>query len=169
LFATDPSLNKLPPTENLADGKDVGNKVKARMILHFGSTFPTRISEWALACILASWGLMLLRDDDTFGSSQAYLGLARLASESVWGWACLLAGAVRLVALVINGAWTPTYHFRSLLAFLSCFFWMQISLGLMATGNASTGLAVYPWLLLTDIYCTYRAARDFRMAQSTEV
>lgn len=137
-----------------------------RVIMHFTKTFPQRVSEWALASILCSWGLMLLRPESTFATSGSYIGLARLAAEDTWGWFCFIAGALRLTALAINGLWTPTYHIRSLLAFLSCFFWFQISLGFMASGNATTGLAVYPWLLLLDTYSTYRAARDFRIAQA---
>lgn len=139
-----------------------------KMILHFTQTFPSRVSEWTLASILASWGLMLLRPEVTFATSPSYVGLERIAAEDTWGWFCLIAGVIRLMALTINGIWKPTYHIRSALAFLSCFFWLQISLGFMASGNASTGLAVYPWLLMLDIYSTYRAARDYRIAQASE-
>jgi hypothetical protein len=136
-----------------------------RMILHFSSTFPARTTEWMLACILTSWGLMLLRPETTF-DNLAYLGLARIAEEDTWGWLCTAAGGLRLVALAINGLWVPpTYHLRSLTSFLSCFFWLQITLGFMASGSASTGLAVYPWLLVAEVICTYRTARDYRLAR----
>lgn len=123
--------------------------------------FPTRASEWVLASILASWGLMLLRSEATFATSPSYIGLERIASENTWGWFCLAIGVSRLVALAINGHWVPsTYHLRSITSFVSCFFWFQISLGIMASHLASTGLAVYPWLMVLDIICTYRTARD---------
>jgi hypothetical protein len=139
-----------------------------RMILHFSSTFPSRTAEWMLTCILLSWGLMLLRPEATFASSPAYGGLERVAAEETWGWLCFAAGSIRLVALAINGLWVPpTYHLRSLTSFLSCFFWLQITLGFMASGTASTGLCVYPWLLVAEIVTTYRTARDLRLAQTS--
>lgn len=135
--------------------------------LHFGQTFHVRVAEWLLACILASWGLMLLRPEITF-STPAYVGLERIFSEVVWGWLCFVCGGLRLTALAINGLWRPSYFIRSITAFLSCFFWMQISLSFGGAGNASTGLAVYPWLLVADIYNVYRATVDGRVAKAAE-
>lgn len=118
--------------------------------------------------MLTSWGLMLLRPEDTFSLSQSYVGLARIANEDTWGMFCLGAGIMRILALGINGWWVPvTYHLRSLTAFLSCFVWAQISLGLAATTNASTGLAVYPWLMVADMACVLLAARDTKLQRTT--
>lgn len=135
------------------------------IFLHFQRTFPTRVTEWLLGAVLFSWGWMLLRPEETF-AGPGYVGLARLASEEVWGWSCLLIGSARLVVLAVNGMWIPSYRVRSLAAFLSCFFWLQISLGFAASGLPSTALCVYPWFLLADIYCVYRAARDYQMASA---
>jgi hypothetical protein len=140
-----------------------------RIVLHIGKHLPTRWPEWILASMLTSWGGILLRPENTFGSSPSYEGLARIASEQTWGWFCLGAGVIRLIALTVNGSWVPTtYHLRSLTAFLSCFFWLQITIGFMASGNASTGLAVYPWLLIADIACVYLSARDYRISRVSE-
>jgi hypothetical protein len=88
-----------------------------------------------------------------------------VGDELTWGWACLLVGTVRLVALAVNGAWVPpTFHIRSVTSALSCFFWFSISLGMAVTGAATTGLAVYPWLLVGDLVCLYRTARDYRVS-----
>ncbi|MGQ4272495.1 hypothetical protein [Terrihabitans sp. B22-R8] len=138
------------------------------MFLRFRSTFIDRFAEWVLACILFSTGLMLLRPEETFAASPVYEGLARIATEEHWGLFCLVGGAIRLVALTINGAWMPTYHFRSVAAFLSCFFWLQFSLGLFGSGSTAIGVAVYPWLLLADIVCVYKIGRDFRMAKAAK-
>lgn len=132
---------------------------------HLGETFPHRALEWVLAGVLTSWGLMLLRPEETFAISIVYDGLKVIASERVWGWACLVVGALRFVALFVNGAWVPpSYFLRTATSFASCFFWFTISFGLMVTGTATTGLAVYPWLLIGECICIYRTARDARMA-----
>lgn len=137
------------------------------IFLHIRKHFGARTSEWILACILASWGLMLLRPENTFLDERVYLTLTRIASETVWGWMCLGCGLLRIAALIVNGSWVPsTYHLRSLTSILSCFFWFQITLGLMASGVASTGLAIYPWLLVLDVICCHRAAVDLRFSQA---
>lgn len=134
------------------------------IFVHFKRTFPTRAMEWLLSCMLLSWGLMLLRPEVSF-STVSYDGLARIADEHTWGVVATAAATVRIVALTINGMWTPTYHFRSAMAFIACFVWFQISLGFFVSGNANTGAAIYPWLLLADIINTYRTARDYRAAK----
>lgn len=124
---------------------------------HFGA----RASEWILACVLCSIGIMLLRPIDLFGDNIAYFGLARIASQSTWGWLCLACGLLRLFALIINGSWVPsTYHLRAITALLSCFFWFQLSLALMISDRPSLSLATFPWLLVLDIMCCHRAAMD---------
>jgi hypothetical protein len=124
------------------------------------------MAEWLLAWVLASWGWILLRPEPTFLISDVYAGLVRLAPEEVWGWACVTIGTVRLVALIVNGIWVPpTYYLRSFTSAISVFFWFTITLGLSASNQATTGLAVYPWLLVLEVCCLYRTARDARLAQ----
>lgn len=133
------------------------------IIVRFQQTFPLRISEWLMSGILLSWGITLLYNPVIFDAPQNY-ALARLATQPVWGWLCLVMGAVRWVALTINGAWRASPHIRMVCAFLSCFFWLQISLGIAGSAIVSTGIAVYPWFLLLDSYNTFRAATDARAA-----
>jgi hypothetical protein len=139
---------------------------------HISATFLERLAEWTFAAILTSWGLMLLRPEDSFGLSVSQATLARIASEEAWGYYCLTVGGSRLAALFINGWVVPhTYFVRSATSFLSLLAWLTISLGLMASGTASTGLAIYPWIFLAELICLYRTGRDYkayRMVQAAE-
>ena len=133
--------------------------------------FPARASEWALGVVLFNWGIILLSPTPTFESSPAFAALERWASETTWGYACLMMGLLRLFALIINGSfhgfkYSP--HIRSLMAFFSGFFWCSISLGLLQANVSTTGLAVYPVLLLLDIYNVYRAAGDAGLQAGAE-
>lgn len=125
---------------------------------------PARAAEWALAAILFNWGWILLLPKETFGR-EAYALMLAIMPESSWGVACLVIGAVRLVALVINGTFANTAysryspHVRATMAGLSCFFWLQIVLS-FALAPVGTGMAVYPVLMVLDLYCVYRAAGD---------
>ncbi|WP_143061937.1 hypothetical protein [Faunimonas pinastri] len=122
-----------------------------------------RVAEWALGTILFNFGWILLLPAQTF-DGPSYAGMARVAPEGVWGLACLIVGAARLVALFINGTRRRTPHVRAIMAFLSCFFWLQISLCFLQAGTVPTGLAVYPVLLALDIFNLFRASSDARLS-----
>lgn len=140
--------------------------VVLRVIRGIHDHFPARASEWALSVMLFNLGLILALPRQTLQESPSLSGLARIASEDVWAWALLIIGSVRLMALVINGTfvhttygrWSP--HVRAFLAFASCFFWMQITVGLTLSPTFATGLGIYPVLLALDMYNTARAAGD---------
>lgn len=133
------------------------------IVVRFQQTFPLRVAEWAMAVILVNWGVLLLANPQVFEQPQ-YAPMGQLASVGVWGWACFLMGSTRFAALVINGAWRASPHIRAATAFLSCFFWLQITFGLGESKVPSMGLAVYPWFLIMDTYNVFRAASDARAA-----
>lgn len=133
---------------------------------HLGQTFPNRMAEWFLGAALLSWGLILIRPEDTFNYSASYIGLANLADETTWAWGCLIVGSLRLVALFVNGMWVPpTYRLRSLTSFLSLLFWFSISYGMLFSGTATTGLAIYPWVTILEGVCLWRTGRDYQLHQ----
>lgn len=138
-----------------------------RVVRDVTDHFPARASEWALASILMLWGYTLLAFPGIFQSSTSYRELAQFMSESAWGVACLLVGGARLVALFVNGSF-PKFrfspHIRALMSYLSCYFWFAISFGIVIGQVPTTDLAVYPVLLMLDVYNGHRAACDAREA-----
>lgn len=120
-------------------------------------TFPARASEWALGTILFNWSLVLLFNEALFSAGRSYAVLGQLMGQETWAGLCLVCGGGRLLILAINGAWRRSPHLRALFAFLSCFFWFQITLGMAQAGTQGTGLAVYPVLFLLDAFNTLRA------------
>jgi hypothetical protein len=125
----------------------------------FRETFPTRASEWAMGAILFLWSAVLTINSDFFLTAAMH-PLARVASQETWAALCLSAGGGRLLVLAINGGWRRTPHLRAVTAFVSCFFWFQITIGLLQSHSIGTGLAVYPVLFFLDVYNVFRAARD---------
>ncbi|MGO4287491.1 hypothetical protein [Bosea sp. TAB14] len=89
-----------------------------------------------------------------------------MMKESTWGWFAIAIGVFRLLALVVNGTFSGTWygrwspHVRALASFLSCFLWLQITFGLLASDAATTGLAVYPGLLVLDAMNIVAATKD---------
>jgi len=131
--------------------------ILAHISRSFRETFPGRASEWALAIVILNWSLVLALNTDLFASSASYRALAGVMTQHSWLWLCFCIGTVRLMVLGINGAWRRSPHLRALSAFVSCFVWFQISVGLFQAGTGGTGLAVYPVLLLLDSYNVIRA------------
>jgi hypothetical protein len=134
------------------------------MIVKLTKTFPIRVTEWLLAGIMFSWSIVCWNLDQNEWASSLYSGLSRLGEQNTWAFFAFLVGALRLTALTINGAWRPSPHLRAAGAFLACFIWLQISLGLMAARVRTSGVAVFPWLLLADIYNVFRASHDARLS-----
>lgn len=143
----------------------------AVMFLTMRRFFPLHASEWILACMMVSWGIVLLEPAKTFELTPIYVGLARIADEATWGWICLCIGLMRLFALALNGAWPRiTLPLRTAMSFASCFFWFQVTLGVVAAGIAgiaNTAIAVYPWLAVLDVICMYRTGVDSARYRST--
>lgn len=123
-------------------------------------TFPTRASEWALGVMLFLWAVVLSANPDLFAKNPSFRPLAQIVDQQRWALLCLVVGGGRLLMLAVNGMWRRSPHLRALTAFISCFFWFQISLGFLQAGTFGTGLAVYPVLFALDVYNALRAAGD---------
>lgn len=129
--------------------------------------FPARRSEWALAAMMATVGALLLDPAVTFTPGvMLFQTLSAVATENEWGWACLGFGGARLIALFINGSFANSYwsrwspHIRGAFAFLSCFFWLTITFGLLVSFKPYFALGIYPYLLLLDLSNVSQAFHD---------
>lgn len=139
----------------------------AMMIAHFKMRFRERVSEWMCAYIMLWCGLIFLEPSVTF-KTPTYIPLARIASEDAWGWLCLIVGSARIIVLLINGLWLPSYRLRSALAVPSIIFWTQLSLGAIFFNSQGIGAAIFPALLIGDLYAVYKALVDYRLASALE-
>jgi hypothetical protein len=134
------------------------------MIVKLTKTFPVRVTEWLLAGIMFSWSIACWNMSPSDWGQPVFAGLARFGAQNTWAFFAFWIGAMRLASLTINGAWRPSPHLRAAGAFLACFMWLQISLGLFTSSVLSMGVAVYPWLLVADIYNVFRASHDARLS-----
>lgn len=137
-----------------------------RLYLGIHDHFPARRSEWVLAGIMAVWGWILIGPVGVFAQTKAWSQMAAIMPENAWGWFAISVGVFRLLALIVNGTFAGTWygrwspHVRALASFLSCFLWFQISFGLWNSDAATTGLAVYPGLLVLDAMNIVAASKD---------
>lgn len=141
------------------------------LVLNLRSHFPARMSEWANAAILTSWGAYLLLHPGLFDEPGLGVIFAKMKSmvwvdmapEAVWGFVAFVVGSIRLLALFINGAYSRTPMIRLATAAVSAFVWTQVVIGLFGVPN--TGLVVYPWLVVIDLISAYRAGMDVALAE----
>lgn len=121
--------------------------------------FPVRSTEWMLAAIKASWGVVLLAPADVFANPYLY-ALRQIAAQHVWGTIALVCGVAHLAALWVNGTRRRSPHLRALCSGIGAIFWLQVMLGIFATGLISPGWAIYPWLFVFSVYNVMRASSD---------
>lgn len=136
------------------------------MLVRFNHKFTSRATEWLFAVFLVGWCVMLFAFPSMFdapGTSAQFAMLDRMFGQVAVAFSCGAMGIVRLVALWINGRSSGTPFIRMAMAFFSCFFWWQISLGLFLSGVPTTGWAMYPAILLFEMVNVLRAASDARL------
>lgn len=121
--------------------------------------FPSRASEWAAAAILFLWSMIVYT---TQGSALEGQQL-NLSNPIMWSAIFMALAGIRITILYINGALRRSPHFRSGLAFLSCFAWFQIVIASVNVEQLTTDLAVYPILLALDFYNAYHIAVEARI------
>lgn len=138
----------------------------AMMILRLQSHFPMRVTDWLLACITLSWGVSCWNISPEIWNASYMIGIRRMADNETWATAAIFLGTARLMALVINGAVRRSPHVRGAGAFLTCFLWCNLALGMMAAGEWTFMLALSPWFLIADLYNVYRAAQDARTSDT---
>lgn len=130
--------------------------------------FRVRALEWLIAGVMLTWGVILAQPYHSLDQPQ-YGPLLRIGDEQFWMAVCFTIAALRLMALYVNGAWVPSPWVRMVTALFSAVFWLQVVLGVATTGIVSTGLAVYPWFLLCDLYSVGRAAQDARLSREARM
>lgn len=143
--------------------------VYARISKGVRSHLYARRSEWACAAVITWWGVSLMAPGDTFALSPTYSGLARIATEPVWGAVCLALGLFRLAALTVNGTFQGTWysryspHVRAITAYLTAMVYFLIVYGVLTNlGKVplSTGLGAYAALAFLDVSNALGTAKE---------
>lgn len=123
--------------------------------------FHRRLSEWHMAVVMLSTGIMLL-DASTFDRPPFEL-VKQIADQQTWAITMAAVGGARLAVLIVNGSLhRGSPHLRAFLAFVSALIWSGMLAGLWSFGTA---LLVGPFLaaaVLVEWVALYRAAQDAR-------
>jgi len=136
------------------------------IIVEMRRHFQLRAIEWWSAGAMASWGLFVTAVPGVFANSAPAHALLDFAPQHVWGLVALLAGTIRLCALFVNGLWYRTPAVRWLTTMISIFMWFSITAAFASSNHWNTGVIIYGWHILADMYSAYRSATDFIEAET---
>lgn len=144
------------------------------LIQSFQKHFNARRLEYVGAGFMASWGYyfvthpQLMTDPTTapiFDGLRQVAGFFGQPPQSI-GVAALLTGTLRMVALIVNGAYEKTPLIRSVTAFASIFIWVSLAMGFWFNGLANPAIIIYPWLAIMDALCLHSAGYDLVIAEN---
>ena len=130
--------------------------------------FAIRVSDWFSACVMTTFGLLLMHWREVFEVNRYFGVLEQFASAHTWGMLCTAVGLARIAALTINGTfplfrWSP--HLRFVMAAIGVFLWFQITLGLLLSSQPTMAMAAYPHLFVFDMYNLFLAASEAGVAE----
>jgi hypothetical protein len=119
--------------------------------------------EWFSALAMLGWAYVLVQPGDILANGNLKEFLRFGATETQIAMVFGVVGMGRLVALYINGRWPRSPTLRMVGAAIGLMVWGQVAIALIqAVGMATTGLAVYGPLALSEILSIRRAAFDAR-------
>lgn len=130
---------------------------------NFAATLWPRLGEWFCAGMLVGLGWVSIVHPDLMrmAKSAAYNDMLSWAPQETWAYVFLVGGMLRLTVLLINGAWRRSPHYRATAAFLSCFFWWQITKSFYAVFGYAYILAA--GIMFLDFANMIRAAGDAKL------
>lgn len=125
--------------------------------------FRDRAPEWILSTGLLIWGFSIHLFPQVF-ESNAFIPLLSIMSAEAWATSTILLGSIRLMALIINGAWRPTAHLRAIGSVLGIIIWSSLFIiSLMNASERASGIASYGMLLAFDFMALWWAAGDAKL------
>lgn len=120
--------------------------------------FRSRVLEWEHATIMTLWGAIVLCNPEVFSGPSF---VAFWGGPWLWGGLFLAGGALRIIALAINGYMArPTALVRAVAALSGILLFSAIGLGLLFAWTWGPGLAVYPVLGVFSLFSLYWAIFD---------
>lgn len=128
--------------------------------------FPIRRSEWINSCVMIGWGVVVLLDNRPLTGAWHILG--QLMPEIFWALMLMTVGAIRLLALLVNGTFPKTWygrvspHVRVGMSLLSSLVWLQLVIATIGSPVLTTGLVAYLGYLVSDALNTLSSAAEAR-------
>lgn len=129
---------------------------------NFVAAFLPRQSEWGSAVLTFVGGYLLDYNADlmTGSPTHAFDLMLAVADQPTWAFILKVFGSVRLVILLVNGAWRRSPYLRALMSLLAVLLWTQLALSFSATLGFAF-LFACGWIGM-DLISVMRAMGDAR-------
>lgn len=135
-----------------------------KVILRLTHSFRVRFAEWITSLSMFWWGIIVLFDNDLFQYNPFFQALGDMAPQRVWAIVATLFGAMRIVFLIINGAWRPSAHIRAAGAVLGTLVWGSMILASLTLDFVTPNVVFFCGYLISDLYSLWFAAEDAKLA-----
>jgi hypothetical protein len=128
----------------------------------FAAAFFPRLSEWAGAVGIFAVGLVLSANADLMANAKtsSYNLMLWVGPQIAWSVGMMVFGFMRLLILLVNGAWRRSPHLRAATAFLSMLPFTLITLSFYQTFGIA--MALVGVFVAMELINTMRAASDAR-------
>jgi hypothetical protein len=111
------------------------------------------------------WGILTLLNSDALFNNHIYFkSLLEITSQHTWGLIAAVLGAIRIVFLIINGAWRPSAHIRALGSIVGSFLWAVLSLATLSMDWVTPNMVFFTAFLAFDLYSLWFSAEDAKLA-----
>lgn len=122
--------------------------------------------EWVQATGMLGWGILALASNsaDLFHKQEFFHPMLQVMSQNHWGMAVALVGLIRLIFLVINGAWRPSAHIRAIGCALGVMLWGALFISALALQWLTPTTAAYAMLVGMDLLSLWFSAGDAKLA-----
>ena len=134
------------------------------LIIRFKETFRERVSEWLSATAMIAWGMLTIASPGLFAHQPFFKPLLNIMPQDAWGTAATFIGFLRIIFLVINGAWRPSAHIRAIGCVLGTMLWGSLFLSALAVGWVAPTAALSGALLGSDLISLWFTAGDAKLA-----
>ena len=132
-----------------------------RVVTGIRDHLPERGLEWVLAFNISWWGWKLTDPAVQWTNAVAWdFMLSWGLTEEAWGWLCVFIGALRILALIINGTFANTWYskaspwVRAMTAGAGAIVWFMVVLSVSAANTSGSGIYQLP--LALDLWCSLR-------------
>lgn len=137
------------------------------IILRFQETFRERMPEWIQSVGMLCWGLVVLAADGLFEEVHYFETLLLIMSQVEWAFLAIVVGAIRLIFLIINGAWRPSAHIRAIGCVLGSLLWGTMLVASLSLEYLTPSIVIYGVMLSLDLLSLWFSAGDAKLADIT--
>ena len=132
--------------------------------IRFKETFRERMPEWVVSAGMLGWGLLAIFALGLFQRLDLFHPLLLVMPQLKWGIIAATTGLIRIIFLIINGAWRPSAHVRAIGCGLGCMLWGSLAVSSLQLHWLITTTALYVTLLALDFFSLGFAAGDAKLA-----